>query len=528
MAIIKIVPMPGIPGPSGASAYQIAVTNGFEGTEQEWLDSLVGAGGDLIVPVAIKDSGDVDFITFSRTGTNTARIESPQDDLSLRSARDITLYPGSNGAGKVYIGWGDAEYTPNATNEVATLADIDESISAIALNNIKTRIWGYPSANAVAIMPETDNESIALKSSDAAAIRWHVRNNTGLYVEPISATVTAGEGYEVVFTIPEQDSLPPSGDYYYLISCPNNGAFNAALFPTAVTTTTLTFIYEGDPGVFDPSGAQITFPSVYSQFEVDSDGAHIKIADWSSGPGGYAHYWDFTNEGSIHFPYQSSNGRTGSGDVLKFATSFDQAIITGPSATYANPTANRLVVAGQDGVAGESFDGEGGDIYLWAGQGGGTNGGGGDIKIDAGQGATGGQGGYVKIRGGYSDNGDGGYINIDAGDSYTQSGGDININAGASNNGDGTPGGDVNIAAGYSSSAWAGGNINLTTSASGKITLTGAGGEFLNDSSNASNQIATTGDVAAVTSGGATGSFVSQDGKSITVTNGIITDITTL
>jgi len=35
----------GVPGNDGASAYQIAVANGYPGTEQEWLDSLVGAPG---------------------------------------------------------------------------------------------------------------------------------------------------------------------------------------------------------------------------------------------------------------------------------------------------------------------------------------------------------------------------------------------------------------------------------------------------------------------------------------------------
>lgn len=36
----------GEPGPSGASAYEIAVTNGFKGTEVEWLASLKGEKGD--------------------------------------------------------------------------------------------------------------------------------------------------------------------------------------------------------------------------------------------------------------------------------------------------------------------------------------------------------------------------------------------------------------------------------------------------------------------------------------------------
>lgn len=34
-----------IPGKDGASAYEIAVKNGFEGSEVEWLESLKGAPG---------------------------------------------------------------------------------------------------------------------------------------------------------------------------------------------------------------------------------------------------------------------------------------------------------------------------------------------------------------------------------------------------------------------------------------------------------------------------------------------------
>jgi hypothetical protein len=87
-----------------------------------------GSGGDLVVPVTIKDSEDDDFITFTKTDTGTARIASPQDDLSLRSARDITLFAGSDaGPGNVFIGWGDSQQDPDAPNRVATLADIQNA-----------------------------------------------------------------------------------------------------------------------------------------------------------------------------------------------------------------------------------------------------------------------------------------------------------------------------------------------------------------------------------------------------------------
>jgi len=36
----------GVSGAPGASAYEVAVANGFEGTESEWLDSLVGPQGE--------------------------------------------------------------------------------------------------------------------------------------------------------------------------------------------------------------------------------------------------------------------------------------------------------------------------------------------------------------------------------------------------------------------------------------------------------------------------------------------------
>ena len=46
----------GIQGPEGKSAYEVAVRNGFEGTEEEWLNSL---------KVAIDDSKTATDTTWS-------------------------------------------------------------------------------------------------------------------------------------------------------------------------------------------------------------------------------------------------------------------------------------------------------------------------------------------------------------------------------------------------------------------------------------------------------------------------------
>ena len=39
----------GPPGPQGKSAYQVAVDNDFIGSQQDWLDSLIGNASDLVL-----------------------------------------------------------------------------------------------------------------------------------------------------------------------------------------------------------------------------------------------------------------------------------------------------------------------------------------------------------------------------------------------------------------------------------------------------------------------------------------------
>lgn len=111
MTVIKIIPMPGAIGQQGPQGEP-------------------GQGGGLsnVEPVHINDQNGDLLLSIERTGTNTTRINAVQDDLSLRSSRDITLFAGSNGPGNVYIGWGDAQYTPNSQNRVATIGDINNSL----------------------------------------------------------------------------------------------------------------------------------------------------------------------------------------------------------------------------------------------------------------------------------------------------------------------------------------------------------------------------------------------------------------
>jgi hypothetical protein len=137
--------------------------------------------------------------------------------------------------------------------------------------------------------------------------------------------------------------------------------------------------------------------------------------------------WTFGTDGTTTFPTANidlHNGGVQSGEVLQFGNPNLQAIITGPTPS-ANVSAQRLIIQGQRG----NGTGEGGDVYVWAGDAD-TNGG--DIKIYAGD----------------ADNvstGTGGYVNLAGGDGF-DSGGGINIDGGSSAN---ATGGHVSIAGGY-------------------------------------------------------------------------------
>ena len=153
------------------------------------------------------------------------------------------------------------------------------------------------------------------------------------------------------------------------------------------------------------------------------------------------------SNGSLTFPTQPTNARTGNAEALLFNKDNTQKAIGTQSGTESNPTVERLVITGGDGFN----SGEGGDIYLWAGrsgQSGGGAGGGGDIKVDAGD-AYNSYGGTVKIRGGNGydgsgsgisyggwvevtggsswNGGDGANITLTAGNAYGQGGNDGNV-----------------------------------------------------------------------------------------------------
>lgn len=121
--------------------------------------------------------------------------------------------------------------------------------------------------------------------------------------------------------------------------------------------------------------------------------------------------WKFNNDGSLSYP-SLTTPHAGTGQTLRFSDPTQQVIITNAPATSGQPNSQRIVIQGSEGY---STGGEGGDIYLWAGNSGGGGGTGGDIKIDAGVGYSDSDGGTIKIRAGASDGGIGGFVEIHGG-----------------------------------------------------------------------------------------------------------------
>lgn len=247
----------------------------------------------------------------------TTRDGSQDSDIDINSADDVWITANDSveitsvtDDVRIYTNDGSHEWSFQSNGEFRFP---DGSLQTTAFNgealgDIKTRTWGYPTPGAIAIMPSVDNESISLKSSDSAAIRWHVRNNgasssgEGVLI-PLSATVTpSGDVFLVEFTFAEENSVPTTSEHYYQVTAPNSPDYEGAYLPTAATSTTLTLSYSVDPGVFNPTEAVIAQPSVYSQYEVDSSGAHVKVANWSDPEVGYSHYWTFGTNGVLSGP----------------------------------------------------------------------------------------------------------------------------------------------------------------------------------------------------------------------------------
>jgi hypothetical protein len=165
--------------------------------------------------------------------------------------------------------------------------------------------------------------------------------------------------------------------------------------------------------------------------------------------------------GGLVLPTQTNKGynvfNTLTGPTLRLSNdSQNQVIVTGPAATENNTYAQRIVIQGQRGYGSTSTQGEGGDVYIWGGIGGETNG------NTEGWNPGGGSGGDIKLRGGEGLNDTGGYVRIEGGNvahfstSTTGNAGFVEINGGdvvEDNNAVSSLAGNVTITGGRAYSA---------------------------------------------------------------------------
>jgi len=76
-------------GPQGLSAYQVALNNGFIGTEQQWLDSLTGTQSDITLTKTALEIANV-AVNFSNRLTQGDYITSTTSVVATPSGLTIT------------------------------------------------------------------------------------------------------------------------------------------------------------------------------------------------------------------------------------------------------------------------------------------------------------------------------------------------------------------------------------------------------------------------------------------------------
>lgn len=124
---INIGPLQGPQGAAGVSAYQVALNNGFEGTEVQWLASLVGPQGiqgvtgngvASVIKTATVGLVDTYTVTFTDTTTTTFDVTNGLDGADGVDGQDIdhvskTSGTGASGTTDTYTVWGDLGETIN-------------------------------------------------------------------------------------------------------------------------------------------------------------------------------------------------------------------------------------------------------------------------------------------------------------------------------------------------------------------------------------------------------------------------------
>src|SRR5690625_1483864 len=121
---IEVILMPdGLRGPAGKDAYELAVSEGFEGTLDEWLESIIGPEGKNAYDLAVEEGfeGTLEEWLGSLRGQKGDKVdpgpqgpglsdEEAQEDLDeVDTLKDMVIGIGSGEGGKAYPTLADAQ-----------------------------------------------------------------------------------------------------------------------------------------------------------------------------------------------------------------------------------------------------------------------------------------------------------------------------------------------------------------------------------------------------------------------------------
>ena len=162
----------GATGPQGASAYEVAVANGFVGTEAEWLASLVGAdgqdgtGGGASTPEQMAvDSSGFEVLTGDDLGEVLSGL-----DTSLLNARSTGLLWGG-----VLTGQGTDTLTISAAaGGIANDSDVTRTYTPVMTSQQTFGVAGVPEGGRRWFVT-TDGTTITATDTEPTATDYHTK-----------------------------------------------------------------------------------------------------------------------------------------------------------------------------------------------------------------------------------------------------------------------------------------------------------------------------------------------------------------
>ena len=215
----NIKPILAIKGEQGDSAYQIAQANGFEGTKEEWLNSLIGPKGDK--PVKGEDywtDDDKEEVVNDATDsvisavTNMVAQNSIQDreytDTKMKEIRDyidiyhpvadltikVTIYDGSTVPSDVYV-------TVHDLDNDTVYANIQYAGTPIVLKDIPV---GFNYSVSVTELPTYFVNSVngTLLQDTELLFNYQISTTYGVTWDKSSSTVLSRSGASALFEDP--------------------------------------------------------------------------------------------------------------------------------------------------------------------------------------------------------------------------------------------------------------------------------------------------------------------------------------